>query len=404
MNSAAPNFTMVIPTYWGHAEGTGGREKTAFDNPTGLHTNGTLPRLLETLRIFAELPGRIVVISVANDPEIAPLVSDKVDRLIAAYRRRFDIVNLSQTTLDTIRRQLGHLGVSDQACGLLNLDNYAAVRNICGLAGVLNASPYTIFIDDDEVFTDPDFLRKIQSNMGRHIDGQAIEALAGYYLQPETYRLDESKVPAWRAPYWNNAAAMNAAFDQVIGQGPRLQPTPFVFGGNMTVCLRVLKQVPFDPRITRGEDIDFLLNLRIYGITFYLDRTLAIKHLPPSSPQPAWKKLREDALRFLYERKKLNDHPQLNLNELQPYPGMFLGDDLEERIIKTCQILKRQCEEHGDQEGISECEKNIALVKENPFAHFDTRSWLSHITAQWQEITAAAEGMGIPDKSSEAGK
>ena len=47
---------------------------------------------------------------------------------------------------------------------LVNLNNYAAVRNICALAGICNGSRYTIFIDDDEVFTDPDFLKKIEEN------------------------------------------------------------------------------------------------------------------------------------------------------------------------------------------------------------------------------------------------
>ena len=131
--------------------------------------------------------------------------------------------------------------------------------------------------------------------------------------------------------------------------------------------------------------------------TFHLDRDLAIKHLPPGSTQAAWKKLREDAVRFLYERKKLRDHDELSLAELQPYPGLFLGDDLEERIIKTCELLKREYESQRDEEGAAQCESIIALVDENPFADFDTRAWLERITADWQEVTGAAAGLGIPE-------
>jgi len=252
---------------------------------------------------------------------------------------------------------------------MLNPDNYAGVRNICSLAGILNGSRYTVFIDDDEVFVDSDFLKKINENIGLTYQGGTVSALAGYYLQPDTYLLDESKVPGWRAPYWNNTAAMNQAFERFIGRGDRLKPTPFVFGGNMAVALETLQKVPFDPRITRGEDTDFLLNLRINGITFYLDRDLAIKHLPPPSPQAAWEKVREDAMRFLYERKKLRDHSEeLSLEDLQPYPGMFLGDDLEERIIKTCELLKREYESDQDPEGVKQCQIIIAMVRENPFA------------------------------------
>ena len=389
-------FTMVIPTYWGRGEGEETDEEIVFDHPTALNEEGTLARLLDSLSIFKQVTGKIVVISVANERGIAGDVKDNVGQIIAPYRSRYDITNLGQNSLEKIKESLADKGVSESTLELVNLNNYAAVRNICSLAGICNGSRYTIFIDDDEVFTDPDFLKKIEENMGQFVAGEEIEALAGYYLQPDTYRLDESKVPKWRAPWWNNTVAMNAAFEKIIGQEPRLKPTPFVFGGNMTVSLEVLKKVPFDPRITRGEDIDFLLNLRIQGTTFYLDRKLAIKHLPPASAQKDWKKVREDAIRFLYERKKVRDHGELALEELQPYPGIFLGDDLEERIIKTNQLLKREYEAQQDEEGIQECEKTIAITEEKLWDQIDTRAWLKQVTAHWQEVAMAAEGMGIP--------
>jgi hypothetical protein len=397
-------FTMVIPSYWGRSEGgagkasvarEAGRDKIVFDHPTLLNEEGTLGRLLASLEPLGAVNGKIVVISVANEPTIAKEVERKVDAIIAPFEGKYDITNMSQSTLEGIKAGLMEKGVSEQGLELVNLDNYAAVRNICSLAGVLYGSPYTIFIDDDEVFADPDFLKKIAENMGREIDGKKIEALAGYYLQPDTYRLDESNVPDWRRPYWNNTKAMNKAFEQIIGSGKRLKPTPFVFGGNMTLSLEVISKVPFDPRITRGEDIDYLLNLRINGITFYLDRELAITHLPPPSSQEAWKKVREDAIRFLYERKKLRDHKQLKLEELQPYPGFFLGDDLEERIVKTCELLKTKYEDQDNAQGVSECKKTIALTKKPLWSQVETRQWLGELTKCWQELTTAAEGMGI---------
>jgi hypothetical protein len=389
-------FTMVIPSYWGSGDIEAAREDIVFDHPILLNEEGTLGRLLDSLSIFRRMAGKIVVISVANTRGIAEAVMDKADQIIEPYRSHYDITNMGQSTLEKITGYLADKGVSKDALDLVNLSNYAAVRNICSLAGVINGTQYTIFIDDDEIFTDPDFLNKIQENMGRVVDGEKVEALAGYYLQPDTYLLEESSVPKWRAPWWNSAAAMNAAFEKIIGQEPRVKPTPFVFGGNMTVSLEVLKTVPFDPRITRGEDIDFLLNLRIRGITFYLDRKLAIKHLPPDSAQQAWKKVREDAIRFLYERKKVRDHPQLTLQELQPYPGLFLGDDLEKRIIKTNELLAREYEAEHDEEGVRECEETIAMTEENLWEQIDTRVWLKQLATHWQEVTMAAEGMGIP--------
>lgn len=391
------DFTMVIPSYWGRAgEELVGGEKIVFDHPTPLSETGTLPRLLDSLDVLKGMEGKVVVIAVANDPAIVGEVRDKVEGLISPYRARYDICCFHQLTIDNLRELLAGKGLSEAALSLVNLDNYAAVRNMCSLAGILNGNRHTIFIDDDEVFTDPDFLEKIESDMAESVDGKPVEALAGYYLQPDTYKLDESKVQSWQKPHWNNAASMNQAFERFIGGGPRLKPTPFVFGGNMTVALSVLKEVPFDPRITRGEDIDFLLNMRIGGRAMYLDRELAIKHLPPPSSRPAWKKVREDAVRFLYERKKVMDHAELDLEELMPYPGAFLGEDLEERIIKTNELLMCDYEAAEDEEGARQCRATIAMARENPFRKIDTRAWLNELTADWQELTGPAEGLGIP--------
>ena len=392
------DFTMVIPSYWGSAErASEKKEEIVFDHPTTLDEEGILGRLLESLEIFGEFAGTVVIISVANEPAIVDKVEKKVDRIIKPFRDRFAISHMSQSTLEKTKQSLAEKGVSEAGLKLVNLDNYAAVRNMCSLAGILNGSQHTIFIDDDEVFTDPDFLNKVEQSTNRLIDGKKIEALAGYYLQPDTYRLDDTKVPQWRAPHWNNTSSMNKAFDMIIGRGDRLKPTPFVFGGNMTLSLDAVKQVPFDPRITRGEDIDFLLNLRIHGITFYLDRELSIKHLPPGSTQPAWKKFREDVLRFLYERKKVTDHPELKLTDLQPYPGEFLGEDLEDRIEKTSILLKQQYQAQPDEQGAQECEKIITMLKEKSWEQIDTKAWLQEITAHWQELTAQAIGWGIPE-------
>jgi hypothetical protein len=58
-------FTMVIPTYWGRGEGEETDEEIVFDHPTALNKEGTLGRLLESLSIFKQVAGKIVVISVA---------------------------------------------------------------------------------------------------------------------------------------------------------------------------------------------------------------------------------------------------------------------------------------------------------------------------------------------------
>ena len=63
-------------------------------------------------------------------------------------------------------------------------------------------------------------------------------------------------------------AEMNEAFDKIIGTEPRLKETPFAFGGNMVIHQNLFTAVPFDPKISRGEDMDFLF-LLVWGLVLY---------------------------------------------------------------------------------------------------------------------------------------
>jgi len=78
--------------------------------------------------------------------------------------------------------------------------------------------------------------------------------------------------------------------------------------------------------------------MRMFNYKFCLDNTLSIKHLPPPKPHPVWKQMREDIYRFTFEREKIRCQKRLKgmhyvtPEELDPYPGAFLKDDLEEKI------------------------------------------------------------------------
>jgi len=121
----------------------------------------------------------------------------------------------------------------------------------------------------------------------------------------------------------------------------RLVETNFVYGGNMVIHQELFWKVPFDPFIPRGEDIDYVINTRLAGYRFFFDKELSIVHLPP----PTRNQLREDVVRFIYEREKLNAAYEvpgltpLSPESLDPYPGAFLRDELEEEALAA---LKEQ--------------------------------------------------------------
>ena len=227
-----------------------------------------------------------------------------------------------------------------------------------------------VLIDDDEVFEDPEFIGEVKEFIGKKVNGEKILAVAGYYLQSDgNYRLKQDFQP-WMQ-YWDKLERMNEAFEKIIGRGQRLKETPFVFGGNMVIHKELYKRIPFDPEITRGEDIDYLINARMFGIRFYLDRELSMKHLPPKKPHSTWRNLREDIYRFIYEREKLRKQEKLagmmrvKAEDFDPYPGAFLKDSLEEKIYRASEILALEYLIKEERENASEALNNIRIAKEN---------------------------------------
>lgn len=108
--------------------------------------------------------------------------------------------------------------------------------------------------------------------------------------------------------------------------------------------------MPFDPKIARGEDIDFLINARMFGFPFFRDNQLSITHLPPPKTHPTWLQLRVDIYRFMYERAKIEHQKEIKgmkkvyPEDFDPYPGAFLKQwhiQAKERFVRVYgQLLK----------------------------------------------------------------
>ena len=192
--------------------------------------------------------------------------------------------------------------------------------------------------------------------------------------------------------YWDRFGCKARAFDQIIGSGPRLKRTPFAFGGAMILHRELFECVPFDPLVTRGEDVDYLINSRILGFSFFLDNTLSIKHLPQPKSHPQWKRLREDIYRFVYQRAKMqSQHKTGNLvhvspEDFDPYPGEFLKPDLDEKIYRSSMMLSSQYLANNDPDAAMEAMRNIYIAKHNAPPSFDAfRAYLDTQT-QWERL------------------
>lgn len=400
--------TMVIPSYWAREQAVGTRETDAvYDHPTPLDTEGTLKRALESLRILKDKDFNLAVIAVANAEDIAERVEEKVSDIISSVPSDMPVYFFSHSHLSQVHKALKQAH-GERFCELLNLCGYSNIRNLCLFLPHLLGSDIAVLIDDDEVFEDPTFMSKAREFIGRTLNDEFIGAVAGYYLQPDGDWLMKREITEWMK-YWDKIDTMNEAFEQIIGRGPRLKETPFVFGGNMIVHRKIFTRIPFDPNITRGEDIDFLINMRMFGHKFFLDNTLSIKHLPPPKSHPIWKQMREDIYRFVFERAKLRNQGSdvkgmvhVSAGDLLPYPGAFLMDDLEEKIAGASMILAELYRSDGKESDRVETLKNIDIATGDDLPTANAFHKLLDIQKLWEKMIKLSSRKEIKNQLTQA--
>ncbi len=384
---------MVIPSYWGRKKEEGRRKTdTIYDHPTPLDEEGTLGRLLDSISTIKNKNFRLVILGVATAQDIQKDAEAKITSIIEDRTMDVETHLFSYSQLTKIHQYLSQEKKKDMA-SLLQLNGYSDVRNLCTFVPHLLGSEIAVLIDDDEIFEDPDFMDKALEFIGQEKHGDRILAVAGYYINPDDDFLLNRGILSWMT-YWNKIDCMNRAFQQIIAEDPRLKVTPFAFGGNLVLHKDLFTRIPFDPAVRRGEDIDFLMNARMFGFKTYLDNQLAIKHKAPPKTSPQWEQVREDISRFVFEKKKLEGQEgypglhHLQASELDPYPGEFLKDDLEEKIYRSNQMLALDYLSIGDTQGAVECMKNIHLAKiqidseENPYYN------LLRLQTDWEQLMA----------------
>ncbi len=328
--------TVVVPSYFTDVKKS--KDRIIYDHPTDVNGPETLSRLLESFTILKDKNFDIVIIGVPDDPVISSIVEKRVETIIKPFKADYKIIHLSVSLLKKLQERFEQLGFSDMA-KQVNLRGYANVRNICILIPHLLGSDVAILIDDDEIFTDVDFIRKATEFIGEKWQGQEVWGKVGYYVYggPKDYNLPEEK--EWWKVFWGKAKKMNEAF-KILDSGQRLVPAKWGFGGNMVIHRKIFENVAFDPHITRGEDIDYMLNARTCGFQFFLDTELYIKHQPPkSTPKTFLDVMNVDIFRFTYQREKLKNF-NISADTLLPYPGIFLQEDLEARILLTALLLE----------------------------------------------------------------
>ena len=329
------NPVILIPVFISarrHAEV--GQVTSTYDHTTSLSSQGELPRCLDSLRKVRGL-GHIVIL-VAAEPSIENQAASKA-RSIAEYFSDLSITVVGAPELALIRQRMEQLGVPVR--NEIGLSGYGAVRNLGLLVANMLDFDAAVFLDDDSVVEDEAFLEKAMYGLGKLTRrGVPILAKTGYYLNEEGSFLS-NKPTKWYDHFWQQGKAFNAWITKAMA-GPRLSRSNHVCGGCLALHKEAFRRVSFDPWVARGEDLDYMLDLRMYGSDIWFDNQWAMRHLPPATPREGLR-FRQDIFRWLYEYRKIEyartqiDLLQIKPQSLQPYPGPFLESNITKRIRRT---------------------------------------------------------------------
>ncbi len=386
---------MVVPTYWGRNSEIGWQMGDAiYDHPTPIDQEGTLGRLLDSMHIINNDNFELAIIIAVTTPELKKTAYKKVNQIIEKHQPPVKTYIITDQHLNKIKKLYHQL--SKLNTRIFSLRGYSNIRNMCLYTAYILKADLAVLIDDDEVFEDANFIDKAVEFIGGRLYGQTVDAVAGYYLNKNDEYYDDVEIEPWMT-FWNRFSSKRRVFDKIIGSEPRLKKTPFAFGGLMVIHRNLFKIVPFDPELTRGEDIDYVINSRMFGFNFFLDNTLSIKHLSPGKHHAVWQRLRQDIYRFFYEKAKIEsqkEHPNMIMVEpedFDPYPGEFMKFDLEDKVTKTNLILALDYLTQKKIEAAKATIKNVYISKYDAVPDYNVFNKYLKIQENWRELLDFAQ-------------
>ena len=308
---------------------------TTYDHTTNIHEAGELDRCLGSLE-NVEGMGLILVLLCA-DQNVEEQAQVKVQEVVNAHPS-LEVVVIAQPELQAVRQHLEAKGCPPLKHEVA-LQGYGAIRNLGLLLANVLGFDAVVFLDDDELVEDPEFLKKAMYGLGKRTrKGFPILAKSGYYLNDKGTYLSEWE-DKWYNRFWQKGSAFNE-WIQAAMKRPRLSRSNHVCGGIMSIHKDAFQSMPFDAWIPRGEDLDYLLDLRMYGSDVWFDNQWVVRHLPPHSIGEG-DRFRQNIFRWLYEYTKLEysraliDLHPVKPSSLEPYPGPFLEPGLMNRIRIT---------------------------------------------------------------------
>ena len=295
------NPTIVIPSYWA-GDPAELKSPGAYDHSSDLAAaRPELDRCLASLEQVRDLP-RIIVLLVCPQ-RLTDRIAERVQGVIDDHPS-LEVTLVTNREASVVMERVCQIAPNVRG-ETVSLRGYGAIRNMGLACAAILGHDAVVFLDDDEVVLAPDFMEKALYGLG-HETRQRLPILAksGYFYNKAGSPLaDTSKKNGITCRWWTKRIEFNRWMERALS-GTRISRSNYVCGGCFAIHARAFKRVAFDPYITRGEDLDYLFNMRLSGMDVWFDNAWVVKHLPPHQVEES-PRFMQNVYRWYYERAKL---------------------------------------------------------------------------------------------------
>lgn len=333
------NPVIVIPSYWDRSARPGPLgERGVYDYTTPI--DKPLPELEVCLSSLERVSGvlRVIVLVVAPQ-SCEEAARARVDSICRAHADLNPLVIGAQEA-SHVERAVGRMA-HHVAGETVSLRGYGAIRNMGLAVAAILGHDVVVFLDDDEVALGEDYLTKVVWGLGS-LTRQNLQVLvkSGFFI-------DELGSPyaepsgAWSEKYWSKAADFNRVMERAQTSASRITRSNHLCGGCCALHAAAFSKAPFDPYITRGEDLDYVLNVRAMGMDVWFDNEWCVQSQPPEEIAGEPSLFMQDVHRWLYEYRKLDamnarrDLRTITPESLMPYPAPWLSSGVRRRVFRT---------------------------------------------------------------------
>lgn len=332
------NPVIVIPTYWT------ANEEPAVIGEVGTYDHATpiakpVPELETCLDSLEQVRGVLrVIVLLVSPPSCADAARARVNGICSAHPNLNPLI-IGNREAKIIENAI-HVVAPKMEGETVSLRGYGAIRNMGLVVSAILGHDVVVFMDDDEIALDENFLVDAVYGLGLLTrQDLPVSAKSGYFFdRNDSCYADELNVP-WCDRFWTKKKEFNDWMERAQ-QSTRISRSNYVCGGCFAIYADAFCHVAFDPYITRGEDMDYLFNLRMNGLDVWFDNQWAVRHLPPKTPSHAARFL-QDVYRWTYEVEKLDvaNHRiglrRITSDSLEPYPSSWITPQIHKRIFLT---------------------------------------------------------------------